>query len=556
MTKNEITINDNSNGWGPSKELVNDMGMPFVLFNKSERLGKIADWTAPTETKENTTNVQRKRHQMDIPTPTPFNYQPNQEDASFSVVDRASASKFGMKSLKSKSLQRQPMLKKVVRYAEKQPKARETSIKIKDSWKLIDELDFFRMADLSFYVEGAEDMYVLKMEKMSIILALLILMKTIRDAVHGMLNYYDKSYDKITTKAPKKLAATTKVFVNPTASDDAILKELAENATEKSIIATDTVLAALMCSPRSIYSWDIIISKKGNQLIFDKRSSGVLDYNTVNENAAEPPVESTEKDTNINSHEALASEATQINRNFSQQVVSESTRVVFSNPHPFIQGDSSEAPSTAYRYRKWDLDDITLYARTKLDAAMTGKGESAEPINEVVDSSFPLNTTQFIKVIALNEFDSHAVGSGGAPDWTSKLDTQRGAVIASEMKNNSNKLARWTTEAILAGCDYMRLGFVSRSSVRDRKRHQILGTTLLRPEDFAEQINLNIGNGWGIIKAFADICYDRLSDGKFILMRDPTKPLLRLYQVSVQAAEPIEIFEEAFEEDAEDVIDE
>ncbi|KAJ3320527.1 hypothetical protein HDV06_005256 [Boothiomyces sp. JEL0866] len=553
MTKNEITINDNSNGWGPSKELYNDMGMPFVLFNKSERLGKIADWTAPAESKENTTSVQRKRHQMDIPTPTPFNYQPNQDDASFSVVDRASASKFGMKSLKAKSLQKQPLLKKVVRYTEKQPKARETSIKIKDSWKLIDELDFFRMSDLSFYVEGAEDMYVFIVDMM---IPDPYIFELISSGVHGSLNYYDKVYDKITTKAPKKLAATSKAFVNPTASEDPILKELAENSNEKSIIATDTVLAALMCSPRSVYSWDIIISKKGNQLIFDKRSSGVLDYNTVNENAAEPPVESTEKDTNINSHEALASEATQINRNFSQQVVNEGTRVVFSHPHPFLQTDIGESPSAAFRYRKWDLDGITLYARTKLDAAMTGKGESAEPISEIVDSSFPANETQFVKVVALNEFDARAVGSGGAPDWTSKLDTQRGAVIASEMKNNSNKLARWTTEAILAGCDYMRLGFVSRSSVRDRKRHQILGTALLRPEDFAEQINLNIGNGWGIIKAFADICFDQLSDGKFILMRDPAKPLLRLYQVSIQAAEPIELFEEAFEEDNEDVVDE
>ncbi|KAJ3273509.1 hypothetical protein HDV01_004429 [Terramyces sp. JEL0728] len=533
MTKNELTINDNAEGWGPSKELYNDMGMPFVLFNKSERLGKIADWTATAETKESTTNVQKKRHQMDIPTPTPFNYHPTQEDASFSVVDRASAGKFGMKSLKAKSLQKQPLLKKVVRYTEKQPKARETSIKVKDSWKLIDELDFFRMADLSFYMEGAEDI-----------------------AIHGSLNYYDKSYDKVSTKLPKKLAPTTKTFLNPTASDDSILKELAENETQKTIIATDTVLAALMCSPRSVYSWDIIISKKGNQLIFDKRSSGVLDYNTVNENAAETPVESTEKDTNINSHEALASEATQINRGFSQQVVNDSTRVIFSHPHPFMQGAAAEAPSAAFRYRKWDLDGITLYARTKLDAAMSGKGASSEPIDDIVDSTYPVNDTQFVKVVALNEFDARAVGSGGAPDWTSKLDTQRGAVIASEMKNNSNKLARWTTEAILAGCDYMRLGFVSRSSTRDRKRHLILGTTLLRPEDFSEQINFNIGNGWGIIKAFADICFDRLSDGKFILMRDPVKPLLRLYQVSVQAAEPIEIFEEAFEEDGEDAVDE
>jgi translation initiation factor 3 subunit D len=60
----------------------------------------------------------------------------------------------------------------------------------------------------------------------------------------------------------------------------------------------------------------------------------------------------------------------------------------------------------------------------------------------------------------LNEFDSRAQGAGGAPDWRAKLDTQRGAVVSTEMKNNSAKLARWTVQSILAGADAMKIGCV------------------------------------------------------------------------------------------------
>jgi translation initiation factor 3 subunit D len=38
------------------------------------------------------------------------------------------------------------------------------------------------------------------------------------------------------------------------------------------------------------------------------------------------------------------------------------------------------------------------------------------------------------------------------------LASQRGAVVATEMKNNSCKLARWATQAILAKADQMKIG--------------------------------------------------------------------------------------------------
>ncbi len=105
-----------------------------------------------------------------------------------------------------------------------------------------------------------------------------------------------------------------------------------------------------------------------------------------------------------------------------------------------------EMAPCAYRYRKFDLsinedEDVSLIVRTQLDSTVkTPTGIS------------------LITIKALNEFDSRAQGAGGALDWRQKLDTQRGAVVTTEMKNNSCKLARWAVQSILAGADQMKLG--------------------------------------------------------------------------------------------------
>jgi translation initiation factor 3 subunit D len=45
-------------------------------------------------------------------------------------------------------------------------------------------------------------------------------------------------------------------------------------------------------------------------------------------------------------------------------------------------------------------------------------------------------------------------------------------------------------------------------------------------------MNLNLENGFGILRAIVDLCGKLPSNGDFILMRDPNKPLLLIYQIS------------------------
>lgn len=59
-------------------------------------------------------------------------------------------------------------------------------------------------------------------------------------------------------------------------------------------------------------------------------------------------------------------------------------------------------------------------------------------------------------------------------------------------------------------------------------------TQPVKPPDFANQINLNMGNCWGIVRALVDTVA-ALDDGNWLLVKDPNKPLLRLYSVPAHA---------------------
>lgn len=109
----------------------------------------------------------------------------------------------------------------------------------------------------------------------------------------------------------------------------------------------------------------------------------------------------------------------------------------------------------------------------------------------------PNGELQFLTIKALNEWDSKLANG---VEWRQKLDTQRGAVLANELRNNACKLAKWTVQALLAGSDQIKFGYVSRAHVRNSSKHVILGTQQYKPHEFATQINLNMDNAWGILR--------------------------------------------------------
>ena len=327
---------------------------------------------------------------------------------------------------------------------DKPQRNRDASVTVKPDWKLLEEIDFLRLTKLNLEASEGDDI----------------------DS-YGFLYFYDRGYDKQpgAKTSERRLNVIDRAAYNVTTSSDPIISELAEKD-EATIYATDSVLSMLMCAPRSVYSWDLVLSRVGNKVFIDKREGSSLDMVTVNENAADAPLETSEgnKDS-MNNPSALMLEATHINNVFPIQVVNESetSKRDMSNEHPFYNpAEETDPPaSKAYRYRKFDLslerDDepLNLIVRTELDAIVKNNISGDD---------------QYLTIKALNEFDNKAQGSGGALDWRTKLSSQRGAVVATEMKNNSCKLARWTIQSILAKADLMKLGYAKHLSKRTNMR--------------------------------------------------------------------------------------
>ncbi|KAK5150388.1 eukaryotic translation initiation factor 3 subunit D [Cryomyces antarcticus] len=544
--------------WGPAVSNEKTLnGVPYAPFSKGDKLGRMADWTAEGRDKERGGRQQYTRNYRDqiygAGTQTGFEIQQTEENT-FSLVDNTRTTKtrgfgrgggtvFRGRGQRGAQTQRggRGTFQRVGgqggqqgydsrggrgggrggrRFGwkdyDKPQRNRDASVVAKPDWKLLEEIDFARLMKLNLETSEGEDI-----------------------DNYGFLYYYDRTFDKQpgAPTSQRKLNIIERAAYNVTTSDDPVIQELAEKD-EATIFATDNILSMLMCAPRSVYSWDLVINRQGNKIYIDKRDGSNLDMVTVNENAAEAPMETTEstKDA-INSPQALMMEATRINYMFPNQTVieSETSKREMQNPHPFYNpAEESDPPaSKSYKYRRFDLslekDDepLHLIVRTELDAVVKNN------IN---------GDDQYLTIKALNEFDNKAQGSGGALDWRTKLASQRGAVVATEMKNNSCKLARWTVQSILANADLMKLGFVSRTNPKSPDSHVILGVLGYKPREFATQMNLNLANGWGIVRTIADICLQK-PEGKYVLVKDPNKPVLRLYEVP----------QSTFEEDGEDM---
>merc|ERR1712168_810902 len=363
---------------------------------------------------------------------------------------------------------------------QQQTKLRNASVVVRESWKVLEEMDFPRLVKLKLpEIAKPTDLYNA-----------------------GKMEVYDKLYDRVTTKNERNLAQNSRIFHKVTTTDDPIIRKLAGKG---NVFGTDAIISTLMCSTRSVASWDVIVQRVGKKLFFDKRDDSAFDLLSVYETTQEEL-----KEEGINSPGSLAIESTYINQNFSQQCL-KSEEFKFDNPNPFADGGGEQVASVGYRYRKFDLGDgINLVVRCEHDAVLAA----------------PNGENQFLNIKTLNEFDPRV----SKIEWRQKLDSQIGSVLATELKNNSNKMAKWTCNAILAGSNLLKLGYVSRVAPNDTSRHVILGTQQFKPKVFAQQIALDMDNAWGILRMIIDTCL-KLKEGKYLLLRDPNKPIMRLYDI-------------------------
>jgi translation initiation factor 3 subunit D len=509
-----IDLSGISNTWGPQTAVPESLrfsDIPYAPFSKGDKLGKAADWQQQEfarDSKDKKRNQRDYFHAYGASAASSFAAEAQDGGEDFEVVDNS-------KQLQRSQVTQTTVLKRGARqhnnaqggapfqkksFATKRPfapnpqqggrrywkdekpeRVRDSSVKIEDSWTVVSDIELNKLTKLNFEVAQPSEL-----------------------GTYGILNIYNKRMEK----GGVPLKTIDKNIYNPTASDDPVIQQL-QSQEAAQVFTTDSVISQLMCAARSVYSWDIVATKKNGQIFLDKREGSQIDRLTVDENAQDAPSDAV--DSNINNATKLSLEAMFVNQNLLANVVADDQVIPLEHSNPF---HTSNEPllSKGYKYKKWEFK--------------TGE-EDETPLSIVIRTEFDtkdVTSNQLLSVKALNEYQNNGI------DWKTKLSSQRGAIIAAELKNNNNKLSKWTQQALLAGVDTIKLGFVSRTNFKDNTKHTILGVASYQPKDLALQINLSSGNGWGIVKSYIDILNSQ-EDGKFVILKNPNEPKLTVYRV-------------------------
>lgn len=486
---NRFVINDNPSGWGPP----DDFKLPGYILQLAEGVEKplkVVDF-----------NLTAKA----------------EEEDDFSVVESKAqyktklGNKKGIHSLKAAwaKTKQQPQQKLVVTQQPQQAAQqqrpgmkrvfRDSSVTIRGEWELQAELSKVYFEKLNYNPGIPEEFLTVS-------------------SVHE----FNKVFDRINVKKPIDLdperyviPGTTQplVFSNTSTSQDALMQRFIEN-NQAEVFITDAIASTLMTITRSVFPWDIQVTKQGNKLIFDKTDESVLEQYSVNENAGENMPEEEEAEGGINSQRELTKEAYAINKAFLLSTL-KNNKLKLGEEHPHYVETPNHAP-IAYKYRRWQMGENTrIIIRTEIDSFQETEGGN-----------------QMLKVRALNEYDPKITGQ-----YKHLIETRKGQLISTEFKNNSCKISRWAVQAMLSSVDQVKLGFVTRANFRSNKKHQVVGLHKFATKDLLTHLNLSYTNGWGILRAMIDLCNQQPADGKYFFVRDPNKMVLRLYSVKQEATE-------------------
>lgn len=372
----------------------------------------------------------------------------------------------------------------------------EWSVDVESSWSLVSEI---QLGDLPKLRLKPQDVVLEDLEW------------------RGSLGQIDRKVNEgITARKPALLKAAEKgdrpldFYWNTTTMDELLAEKVLEDD-NVTVAATDRCLAALMSAAQSRYSWHLIIRRFGDNILIDKKDGSTVDTVQVNEtNRTDPP--NPQDPNRIDRPTELSAEAVRITQALSQQVLGAETKKFERAP---FEDDGDNPARRAYRYRTLTLPvlpgadgkPLTIVTRADVDAAIsTASGDKLAVVR------------------ALLEADKSAA-------WSTQLEKSKGSLMALEFKNNAGSLARWISHCLLASAEVLYLGWVSRAVHTDNKKHRVLACQQHNAAVLSQQVGLHEANVWAVLRYFLDrINTDTTEDGTYILVKDPVKPVVKIYK--------------------------
>ena len=140
---------------------------------------------------------------------------------------------------------------------------REPSYEVKPEWQLIQTFNKQRFDKLPNLTPGIQG----------------------QAAEAGEIHEFNTAWEKCTIRKSKRLGKHSDAVPDLDITADDIIVELAI-AKKAQVFMTDSAAAAIMCSSKAVFSWDLVIKKQGKMIFVDKREEeNMLDWQTVSETA-------------------------------------------------------------------------------------------------------------------------------------------------------------------------------------------------------------------------------------------------------------------------------
>lgn len=266
---------------------------------------------------------------------------------------------------------------------------------------------------------------------------------------------------------------------------------------------TDTAAAAIMCSSKANYSWDLVLKKFGTFVFVDKRDEeNVMDFEAVSETS--PINEHPLDDDTINGVRQLMKEGLKIKAEVLKQCQNPKKFVEFDEDDPHQDAEDQKMIHMGYKYKLFKLSDAMVVCIRCC-------------INFYNDE-----TQESSNLFVLPHWNTKR------QPWEKDLDMATPVMLTKEIGDNSCKFNRWTMQSIICGLDRMRFAFVMRVD-GSPKQHRMVAHTSTTPLAFANQINLQVNNCWAILRDVLQTVLDQTpAKGDFLYMKEINQPNYRL----------------------------
>ena len=229
-------------------------------------------------------------------------------------------------------------------------------------------------------------------------------------------------FERVRVNKPRKIPAHEGTWTETSIIADDIIQEIAREG-KANVFISDEAAAAIMCSTKTVYSWDVCIKKFMGMIFIDKRdeegAQNMLDMQTVAETAL--PDYTPIDDDSINGVRQLMKETAKIHLDMLQAAQEPKKFIKLDRDDPHEEAEDQKMLRLGYKYKLFKLDEgITVCIRCQNHFFNEASSEGLS------------------NLFVLLEWKVKRQG------WTKDLDQMTMVMLNKEITDNAGKFNRWT----------------------------------------------------------------------------------------------------------------